>query len=912
MHRLHLLIIVMSLLYWSFVTSVHAQLPQISSGLSHLTSSQNLDGSWGSGASLVETTATIISVLETLKLLNQTGVTAYSTGASWLQGQALKGVDPIAGRTRILALTDGSADAIIPAFDPLKGAWGGDIECETNNLDTALALQALKAANYTDTSIINPALNYLISTQNPDGGWGFAPGDDSTIHITALLSSTLQRFPQTTTVATALNKATTYLLAHQNADGGFGLPSSTIHETALAYNAVVALITDATVLGKAVGFLTANQSTDGSWLQDPYSTALALQALHYSENRPALPLPPTTGTLVGKVVSAATREPLAGVTVALVNNPVIVAMTDSGGTFKLDNVPQGSQQITLSLSGYATHSLLTTVTAGGISNLGTLTLTSASSSGVIKGMIIDEATGLPLPGVAITLYPPVGNPIVAAVTSTDGTYQINIAPEHYGIAASKEGYVTIHDALTISAGDVLDFSPVLSAKPLSTTTVEIMGWVVDDSTSAPVFGAVVTVLGAKTYTTSTNANGFYHIVNIDPGGGSTLKITASGYRDWYSTFTLTLVAGEIRYLWTQRLLPEPLSTTISGKVVDSTTNLPLADADVHVMGSTLVAKTDSSGAYSITGINQRNFELNASAPGHFEKNYLLSNQYHGDYTVDFALVASRSVYAKIVSVSTDREAYPAYADVAVAADILNTDTVPVTVAIDVSILNTQGEVVANLPVTEPDVNGQASTSITFQPDTAKTVNIIWGTGARPPGDYSVIVKIVEQTSVTGLDAMVVAQQSHKITIEPTQAIDTLTVTPLPRFTNLGATEQVGLQATLVNRSNVPTTVVFTYDWKSPDGTILCTGSCTITAQPEEASKSLHMESFPFTFPASGEFPLQMQITSGPNPASLVGNSVSVAPGIRIEPSQSVAPATVIPDGDKRIHMNIRLQGVVTK
>lgn len=908
--RVHIVILLMLL---GVASPLHAQLPQVTSGLSYLTSSQNSDGTWGAGTSLVEMTATTVSVLETLKLLNQTAGTAYSSGVTWLQGQALQGVDPIAGRIRALALNDGSTDALMPSFDQLKSAWGGDEEYEINILDTALAIQALKAANYPNQTIITSALNYVTSTQNPDGGWGFVIGDDSSVYVTALVSRTIQQFTQTTSLATALNKATSYLLTKQNSDGGFGSPSSMVHETALAYTAVVAVITDATVLGKAVGFLTINQSADGSWLQDLYSTALALQALHYSEYKPTPPpLPPTTGTLNGKVINTSSREPLTGVTVSLAGTPAIAATTDSAGAFKLDNIPQGTQQIILSLNGYFTSSFVTTVTAGGISNLGTLTLTSASSSGVIKGMIIDEATGLPLDGVFITLHPPSGNPVLAAVTSANGTYRIHIAPEHYGIDASKEGYATIKDAFTISAGDVLDFSPVLPTIPPSSTTGELIGRVVDDSTSAPVAGAVVTLIGTKNFTTSTNADGYYHILNIDPLFSSILKITASGYRDWYSTYTLLFHGGEINFQGTQRLSPAPIATTISGKVTDSTTKLPIVDAVVSVTGTAFSATTDVNGAYTIQGINLLNFELKVSAPGHFDKSYVLSNQYHGDYTVDFDIAASPAADTRIVVLNTDREAYKAYDNVAVVADILNSGTLPATATVSVSVVNAQGEVIASLPITEPDADGIARSSITFQPGITKTVGLTWGTGSRPPGDYTVTVKIMADTSVIGLDSMVITQQSKIIFIEPTQAISTLSLTPLPQFVNLGATEQIGMQASVVNRSNVPAELLFTYDWMSPDGAILHTGSGAISLQPEEASKSVLLESFPFTFNASGEHPLQLRITSGPSAVNLLGGAVSAAPGIRIEPSQSISPATVIPDGDKRIRMNIRLKGVVTK
>src|SRR4030043_443593 len=103
--------------------------------------------------------------------------------------------------------------------------------------------------------------------------------------MTAMVSSTLQQFQRTTSIATAINKATGYLIAHQNADGGFGEGGgtpplqSTVYETAYAYMALISETTDATVLGNAINYLTSTQLPNGSWNDDPYSTALALRAL---------------------------------------------------------------------------------------------------------------------------------------------------------------------------------------------------------------------------------------------------------------------------------------------------------------------------------------------------------------------------------------------------------------------------------------------------------------------------------------------------------------------------------------------------------------------------------------------------------------------------------------------------------
>ena len=53
--------------------------------------------------------------------------------------------------------------------DPYTAAWGGYGEYQANNLDTALAIQALKTSNYPDLSVMNYALAYLSGSQNADG-----------------------------------------------------------------------------------------------------------------------------------------------------------------------------------------------------------------------------------------------------------------------------------------------------------------------------------------------------------------------------------------------------------------------------------------------------------------------------------------------------------------------------------------------------------------------------------------------------------------------------------------------------------------------------------------------------------------------------------------------------------------------
>ena len=285
-------------LFLLFLTSaVYPQSTQIENGLNYLNYIQNESGSWGSTPESITneflTTVEVLLLLEEVEIAN---TSAYHNGLLWIQNRADINTAHLAKRIQVLStlgqdqITDIS---MLSSYRNLDGGWGGYQNIESGNFHTNLAIQALKAVNYSDQTVIDNAISYILSNQNTDGGFGFYPstcsgcndGDESNVYMTAMVSSTLQQFQRTTSIATAINKATGYLIAHQNADGGFGEGGgtpplqSTVYETAYAYMALISETTDATVLGNAINYLTSTQLPNGSWNDDPYSTALALRAL---------------------------------------------------------------------------------------------------------------------------------------------------------------------------------------------------------------------------------------------------------------------------------------------------------------------------------------------------------------------------------------------------------------------------------------------------------------------------------------------------------------------------------------------------------------------------------------------------------------------------------------------------------
>lgn len=624
MFRRDLIIICAALYLFIFAAFAQAQLPQITSGLNYLISSQNPDGTWSTSTAQVETTAATVSTLETLKLLNQTSGSSYVAGTSWLQSQSPLSVDYIADRIRTLNLTDNSINALLLLVDSIKGGWGGDEGYLTNNLETSLAIQALKSANYHDLSTINPALAYLTTSQNPDGGWGFNRGGDSNAYLTAVVSATLQQFPQMTTIATAVNKATTYLLAHQNADGGFGNSPSTVYETALAYSALVGNgQTQGLPLQNAVNYLTEAQSANGSWNDDPYSTALALKALYLSENKPSPPPPPPAGGMItGTVIDAVTKARVSGVAIVLGSNSLINTTTDSSGNFTLPDVPAGTQMVTFSLSGYASNTASTNVALDSVASLGNIPLVSSYSTGTVAGTITDAA-GKPLTDVAITVT---GAWSGSAVTGADGSYSLTyVTPGEVTIAAAKVGYQPVTCTGTVFARTELSFSPRLSTAVPQGSTGTLVGRVVDDYWGLPIGHLPedrgVTIILSGGISVEPDERGYFTVQGLAP---NTYQVTVGMNGFAWKTFRLLIPGGVTTDLGTIRLSLSLSTMTLSGKVTDASTGAPIPEAEVAVVGSNLTARTDFAGTYVVAEIPYPgDFTLKASATGFTGKSYLM-------------------------------------------------------------------------------------------------------------------------------------------------------------------------------------------------------------------------------------------------------------------------------------------------
>jgi len=122
------------------------------------------------------------------------------------------------------------------------------------------------------------AAQYLTAAQNADGGWSASPGSPSRTTPTATVLRALRAANRHAPVAPS---ALAWLATKQNLDdGGFGDSPSTVHDTANALQAFMALDSLAAIRsGDATSYLLARQTVSGSWDGSVYATASAVSVL---------------------------------------------------------------------------------------------------------------------------------------------------------------------------------------------------------------------------------------------------------------------------------------------------------------------------------------------------------------------------------------------------------------------------------------------------------------------------------------------------------------------------------------------------------------------------------------------------------------------------------------------------------
>jgi subtilase family serine protease/flagellar hook assembly protein FlgD len=262
--------------------AVVASNPSVQLGLSYLLATQLQDGSWGDGGA--ETARETQAALEALALFrSQPGVAAaIDRGGVYLAALAPADVDTSARRD--LGLRAAVLGWIPSAGAPhdlssvnLDGGKGLASGYQSTIVDTLLAALAARSPS---PDQLAAATQFLLRTQNGDGGWSWLVGSVSDLSATALTLRVLATAQQTPQVMMAVDAGLGFLGAHRGYAGDYRNDLSGEIATA---EVVLALDTwqrlSAGDAGASESAILATQEGDGSWYGSPYQTAQALRAL---------------------------------------------------------------------------------------------------------------------------------------------------------------------------------------------------------------------------------------------------------------------------------------------------------------------------------------------------------------------------------------------------------------------------------------------------------------------------------------------------------------------------------------------------------------------------------------------------------------------------------------------------------
>lgn len=707
-------------------------LPEITRGVQWLAAQVKLDGSLSNEAqSIALPLQNRTEAANTLKLLAAVPTTLSGKIAS----EQADNAEFLA--RKIIALAQSGADtsadiSVLLKLQTEDGSFATEQGFTGNPLDSAWAVLALAQAGQGGGSAAVAARGWLLTQIQTDGA---LPGssDWERIHSSALTLLALQTDPTGGDV-NRINGLSSWLLQQQNADGSW---MSNSYLSAVVFSAIAPLTADNTVRNKSSAFLLSRQSPDGSWDSDPYLTALILRSL---SGKSSPPVSNTNATLRGKVADAANNValPNAQVTVTL-GGVSKSASTDSEGRFSIANLGGGSAALTVSRNGYLDLQAPLNLQNGQITDVGTILLNQIKSTGIIRGQVTHSG-GNPLAGVTIAVS---GASTAGAVTDAVGRYEIaNLPAGNYNIGATLGGYQNVAGSAALVAGQTLLFSPTLYPTDQTVPSgIRYFGQVVDLDSSAPLAGVAVQIGGSANLNVATDASGRFD-VNL-PVGNFSAAFSLAAYSGVQQSFSgaagSTINAGIIK------LAKQQTVSSIAGKVLDSQ-NKPIVGVRVQIVGTDQVAVTDGNGHYRLNDLAGLNFTIRASSAGFDSVSHTLQLNRPADVNQDFTLTAASSSSLNLSLPVVTPEHVGSQTDVSVATTVSNSGSTSASAVLQLQVQDENGAVIGYGLAYDEQRNliGQ----IEVAAGAAKVVQLMWNSAQFKPGNYRLVVRLLESGSIT--------------------------------------------------------------------------------------------------------------------------------------------------------------------
>lgn len=318
----------------------------------------------------------------------------------------------------------------------------------------------------------------------------------------------------------------------------------------------------------------------------------------------------STATLSVSVSDTATGAPLPGVTVVL---QAVSRTTDAQGKVSFTSgLLVGRNSLTLSKSGYERALMTFDATEGQAIVISTALAQAVSTQAVLRGVVTDALTRMPLAGVSVRVL----DPAVQALTDAQGAYSVT-HPQLGGsrtVELSRSGYAQHRQTISVGSAAVNTFNVPLQPQSAAAGPARLDVSVVVRGTGAALEGASVVLTGTNLRTLTTDVAGQAQVTNLNPGD-TQIVVSAEGFESAVGSVN---VKASQNYQLPVELLPAVNAPPkLYGQVVDAVSQKPVSNAQVALTGAvTALATTSANGYYEFDNVTAGEVRMAVTGEGY--------------------------------------------------------------------------------------------------------------------------------------------------------------------------------------------------------------------------------------------------------------------------------------------------------
>ncbi len=339
-------------------------------------------------------------------------------------------------------------------------------------------------------------------------------------------------------------------------------------------------------------------------------TALLILAVACKED--SSPVESTSqGSIIGTVTNKADETGVSKMNV-YTDPPTSSVTTSESGSYRIDNIDEGTFKVTAAKDGFDTLSIDVTVVAGKETTADFIAspfiIDKSQDYGFVKGVILDKTTLSPIEGVNIKTIP-----VTSSVTSlSNGSFLLtNLDAGRLQIGATKVGYENTTIDVTILLGDTTRADIIMAETDttVAPTTGTLTGKLMDAITGNPIADAII-ITKPSTSVVNSDTNGIFYFTDLEPGN-YIITVNKTDYQAGESE--IMIEAGEETVANFSMLVSYG---SVAGSITDSETGDSLGGVLITTTPGTSSILSGSDGTYGIQKLTPSTYTINAVKNGY--------------------------------------------------------------------------------------------------------------------------------------------------------------------------------------------------------------------------------------------------------------------------------------------------------